>query len=178
MRLRHVALALALILSACGGAPKRPEGPPPTAIAAGDVGPRLQGLRDNLHAIRAFDDRLEAQVRDEQVIVTLAAQDLFEGGNGQLSLAALQPLAEVAAAIAAWGATVTHVVAFGRDGTIVDLAERRALSVAENLAVRALPRARVRAESRIDEDRASEILLVLRPVVLGREARAWRPPEP
>jgi outer membrane protein OmpA-like peptidoglycan-associated protein len=178
MRLRHVALALVLILSACGGAPTRPEGPPPSVIAADEVGPRLQGLRDNLHAIRGFDGRLDAQVREEQVIVTLGAHDLFESGNGQLSLAALQPLAEVAAAIAAWGATVTHVVAFGRDGTIVDLAERRALSVAENLAGRALPRGRVRAESRIDEDRASDILLVLRPVVLGRESRAWQPPEP
>lgn len=179
MKLRVLALATVVGLAACGGAPSRPEGPPPLAIPADAVESRLEGLGKDLQEIAsdATNGKLDVGVRDEQVIVTLDGDALFERGTGQMTIPALRPLAELAADVLSWGATVAHVVAFGRDGTIIDVAERRAASVAENLAQRGIARARVRSESRTDENRAGQIVVVLRPVVIGREPQAWLAPE-
>jgi len=169
----------ALTLVACATTShQRPEAPL-IAVPSGDVKALLKDYRLDLKDISAESigaGKLDPSSSDREVWVELPATSLFEQGNAQLKIEALKPLGDIAEAIAARGACVTHIVAYAADDAAADLADRRAASVMENLSREPISLGRLRAESRIDLHRADKIFIALRPVVLGRENEAWVPP--
>jgi hypothetical protein len=174
-----LAATLAALIVACAAEPRRPAGPPRVAVAAGEAGALLKEYRLDFRDIAAESlgvGRLEPWLEDHEVWVELPAPALFEQGNAQLKVEALKPLADIAGSIAARGAVVTHLVGFAADEVSVDLADRRAGSVLESFSRQSITPARLRAEARIDADRADRLAIAVRLVVVGRENEAWMPP--
>ncbi len=103
----------------------------------------------------------------------------FAGLSGELDVATLAPLGEIAKALADAGACVIHVLGErvdAQEDADADLGERRAESVAAMLVRLGFPAARVRAESRVRSGAAGGVVIVVRPVIEHREQEAWMPP--
>jgi outer membrane protein OmpA-like peptidoglycan-associated protein len=180
MSARRWMTALGLLAAACGSAPERPAGPPPEAVAEEQAEPLLGALDRDLQAVPVEPlglGGLEADSWEGQLLLNLPAEAFFEQGNAQLKVTALKPLAEIAAAVIARGASVVHVVGLAPEERKLDLAERRAASVAAYLMNNGIEPARLRHESRAGSYYGDTVTVVLKPVVLGREKDAWTPPE-
>jgi outer membrane protein OmpA-like peptidoglycan-associated protein len=172
-----------LVLAGCASNPPQPAGgTAPSAIAPDEVKALLKSLRKDLQALPSSAPlsglgEFDPAIGNGQLYMSLAAAACFEQDNAQFKLNALKPMADIAAAIAARGASVVHVLGLAAGAEDKKLAERRAASVAADLARHGLNAARLRFESRITPDSAGVMLLVVRPVVVGAEQLAWMPPE-
>ena len=179
MKLR-LALSAVLLVAACATETRHPvSGPPLTAVTEDQAGALLNDLRLDLKDVSAAQivvHALEPRVARGMLEVELAQAALFEDGNAQVRVDALKALAEIAGDVGARGGCVAHIVAFGADDAALDLAERRAASLADSFVHHSVAPSRVRFESRVDEKRRDRVAIVLRPVLIGRESPAWVPP--
>ncbi|MCI0749096.1 MAG: hypothetical protein L0Y32_00940 [Nevskiales bacterium] len=112
--------------------------------------------------------------------------DWFDAGNAQMKFPALELFAEVGDVLKNDPGTVAHILV--RDDAAADpstgLGARRAAAVLEYLVSRGVPETRLRSEDRSPSSTTSErplptMMLILKPVVQGRETEAWvLPPWP
>jgi len=171
---------VALIIAGCATGTRHPvSGPPLKYVTESEARTLLDDLRLDLEAVslaQVGGHALEPRVADGQLVAELSAPALFEQGNAQVRAEALKALAEIGEDIGARGGCVTHVIAFAAADADPDLAERRAASIADDFAHHAIAPARLRFEARVDDKRAERIAIVLKPVIIGREAPAWMPP--
>jgi flagellar motor protein MotB len=169
---------LGLVVAACAAQTRHPvSGPPLTAVTEDEAAALLNDLRLDLKDVSLEPiggKSLEPRVEDGQLLAEIASSQLFEEGNAQLRAEALKPLAEIAQDIAARGGCVVQVVGLGRSDD--DLIESRAASIADNLAHHSIAPSRLRFESRRIDQGDDRIVLVLKPVIIGREPPAWTPP--
>lgn len=175
--MKRLFLLIALVAAGCATEVRHPvSGPPLTAVTQDEAGALLHDLRLDLKDVSLEQigrKSPDIHLRDDQLELELPVSALFEQGNAQLRAEALKPLAEIAQDIGARGGCVVHVVGLSKVDD--DLIERRAASIADDLAQHAVAAPRLRFESRIAgaEDR---IVIVLKPVIIGRESPAWMPP--
>jgi outer membrane protein OmpA-like peptidoglycan-associated protein len=179
-----------LLLAGCASDPAPPAAAPgalsggPLAIA--DAIPEAQQVA----VIAGFDAELKARLAalplspayrlvssggSQPSRLILEPDRAFEFGSAQLKPELLLPLADTVEATGLGGAWVVHVIAIAATADEADLAERRSASVLAYLASQGLRGGRLRAETRSGGAASLEVQFV--PIIQGREARAWMPPE-
>ncbi|HZP12597.1 MAG TPA: hypothetical protein VFB36_09265 [Nevskiaceae bacterium] len=154
-------------------------GPPLKAVTEDEARTLLNDLRLDLKEVSLAQiggHALEPRVADGQLFAELSQAALFEQGNAQVRAEALKALAEIAEDVGARGGCVAHVIAFAAADADADLAERRAASIADDFAHHSIAPSRLRFEARVDDKRADHVLVVLKPVIIGRESPAWKAP--
>lgn len=149
--------------------------PMPGAIASERVEAAVEALRGDLSQRLAEHRLAVTRGGDSSLRLRFDAEASFEADSAQLRAATLLPLADCAAALHGAGAFVVLVRGQAADAAAVDLAERRAASVAAVLVAQGVPAARVRA-SAWRAAGSAQVELIYQPVVEGREARAWMAP--
>lgn len=179
--MKHIAwLLVVLALAGCATETRHPvSGPPLKAVTEDEAKALLNDLRLDLKDVSLAQiggHALEPRVADGQLVAELSESALFEQGNAQVRTEGLKALAEISEDIGARGGCVVHVITFAALDADADLAERRAASIADDFTHHSIAPSRVRFEARVDDKRGDRALIVLRPVIIGREAPAWTPP--
>jgi outer membrane protein OmpA-like peptidoglycan-associated protein len=179
--MKRVIVLFVLIVVGCGTEPTRhpPGGPPLTAVTEDEARALLNDLRLDLQDVslaQVGGKTLEPSTVRGQLQIELSAPALFEQNNAQVRAEALKPLAEIAQDVGARGGCVVHVLSFSGDDAGADLAERRAAAVADVFAHRSVAASRLRFESRVEGKPGDRIVIVLKPVIIGRESPAWMRP--
>lgn len=182
-RLHILILAFVAGFAGCAATPEL-EGPIPTdqpavvleAAALTDWSRLL--AKDLRRGLRGLDVDLRLN-DDGSVAVSLPVDRFFSRESAQLHPEAMLACSRISAALYRHGGGVTHVLA--SDNTDRDLepasrlAARRADSVVAVLNISGVPATRLRGEGR-QTDAKPQLRLLVRPVVRGAEASAWRPP--
>jgi len=197
-RLRAGLCLLAALLAGCGA--KLSSSLPASAPVVSYVGAQagvlapaavpveLEALQRDLEQIARDARTVPARLSRAGDVLTLrlGADESFGPASAQLDAAALEFYATLAEVLRRRPGTVGHILVHGdaasADPTI-GLTARRASSLLEYLVARGVPGTRLRAEGRGAVGSApggpagsQGVELVLKPIVAGREAEAWRPP--
>lgn len=161
-------------------------GVPIPALSAGTAGAAVALQKQE------FERRLQGLEMPVQILplpeaalgLRTATADSFEAGSAQLKLTALGAYAEIAEVMKIYPASVAHVLVYGDsgnfpepDGSAISLRARRAASILDYLTRRGVPLTRLRTETRDTAAAGEQVELVLKPVIQGREAQAWTPPD-
>ena len=175
-----------MVLASCSSTPPQPATAGETDMDANAAMPEGQArefagmLAKQIATTNGIDGsalHLRA-VRDDMLVLQLDAR-AFRAASGELDVAAFAAVGRFAASAKAAGPCVIHVLGQQVDANAdpgTDLGERRAQALVAVLAQFGIPAARLRAEDRAASIARGSVVIVVRPIVVGRAEQAWMPP--